>query len=67
MSELASPLSRVLLRIVVWYFIGRGYNVNPDLAIDPDVQVVAYYCILGGIWLLTEAWWALARKYGWAQ
>lgn len=65
MSEIAGPLTRVLLR-----YVGAALITKAGLSIDvtdPDVMQVAEM----GIGLLCsvacEGWWALARKNGWGR
>jgi len=66
-SQIAAPLSRVLLRYIVGALIVKGYSIDPATAENADVQAIAYYLIGGGLALLSEGWWYLARKYGWSQ
>ncbi|MDE5451344.1 hypothetical protein GWE18_00440 [Bradyrhizobium sp. CSA112] len=65
--DFAAPLSRVALRYVVGFLIAKGYQISPETATDPDLAQLAYFLIAGGLAMLSEGWWWLARKYGWAQ
>jgi hypothetical protein len=67
MDQIAGPLSRVGLRYLVGFLAARGYSVDPAVATDPEVQQLALFCIAGGLALISEGWWYLARKYGWGQ
>jgi hypothetical protein len=67
MGDLAGPLSRVGLRYVVGWLIAKGYSIDPATANDADIQALAYYLMGGGLAILSEGWWYLARRNGWAQ
>lgn len=63
MNDLAGPLSRVLLRYVGAALITKA-GLSFDVT-DPDVAQVAQFVVGAMVSVGTEAWWYLARKYGW--
>lgn len=59
------PVSRILLRYVAAALVAHGWLTPDDasmLAMDPDLQMM----VGAGIGAAVEAWFALAKKYGWA-
>jgi hypothetical protein len=65
MSEIAGPLTRVLLR-----YVGAALITKAGLSIDvtdPDVMTMAEFAIGGLLSVACEGWWALARKNGWGR
>ena len=65
--DVLAPLVRVALRYLAGILVARGYSISPDTLTDPDiVQVI---CFVAGTTcaLVSEGWWALARKHGWDQ
>lgn len=65
MSELAGPLTRVLLR-----YVGAALITKAGLAIDvtdPDVMTVAEMGVGLLCSVICEGWYALARKRGWER
>ncbi len=62
---LAGPLARVLLRYVAAGLMAKA-GVTLNLA-DPDIATVAEFFIGVAMSAGTEAWWYLARKYGWTN
>jgi len=64
-SELAGPLTRVLLR-----YVGAALITKAGLAIDvtdPDVMTVAEMGVGLLCSVICEGWYALARKRGWER
>ncbi|RTE91917.1 hypothetical protein [Bradyrhizobium sp. LVM 105] len=65
MSELAGPLTRVLLR-----YVGAALITKAGLSIDvtdPDVMTVAELGVGLLCSVICEGWYALARKRGWER
>lgn len=63
MSEIAGPLTRVLLR-----YVGAALITKAGLSLDvtdPDIQEVVVFVVGVACSVLSEGWWVLARKYGW--
>jgi hypothetical protein len=64
-SELAGPLTRVLLR-----YVGAALITKAGLSIDvtdPDVMAVAEIGVGLLCSVVSEGWYALARKRGWER
>ena len=57
-----------LVRIVLRYGVGGivGYQVGTQLAADPDVIAVATAATAMIVGAATEAFYWLAKRYGWA-
>lgn len=65
MNEIAGPLTRVLLRYAAGGLVAKaGLSIDVN---DPDVINVATMLIGGGLALISEAWWRIAKKNGWGQ
>ena len=65
MSELAGPLTRVLLR-----YVGAALVTKAGLSIDvsdPDVIAVAEMGVGLLCSVISEGWYAMARKRGWER
>lgn len=65
MSELAGPLTRVLLR-----YVGAALVTKAGLSIDvsdPDVMAVAEMGVGLLCSVISEGWYAMARKRGWER
>ena len=65
MSELAGPLTRVLLR-----YVGAAIVTKAGLSIDvsdPDVIAVAEMGVGLLCSVISEGWYAMARKRGWER
>lgn len=56
------------VRIALRYGVGAviGYEVGAQLAADPDVIAVATAASAAVVGFLTEGFYALAKKWGWA-
>lgn len=56
------------VRIILRYGVGAvvGYEVGSQLAADPDVIAVSTAVAAAAVGLITEGFYALARKLGWA-
>jgi hypothetical protein len=65
MLPVAAPLTRVLLRYVVGAWITKA-GIDLDVT-DPNVFEVANFLVAGGIGVLTEGWYAMARRKGWER
>lgn len=65
MSELAGPLTRVLLRYVGAALVTKA-GLSIDLS-DPDVMAVAEIGIGLMCSVISEGWYAMARKKGWER
>lgn len=55
-----SPLIRILLRMFGGIMIGAGFSENAVTDIVTDPELVGLLC-----WLISEAWYRAAKKYGW--
>lgn len=55
------------IRIVLRYGVGGiiGYKLGNQLAADPDVVAVATVGASAAVGLATEAFYALAKRFGW--
>jgi hypothetical protein len=63
------PIARILLRVLAGILIGKGWFAPEDanaLAADPEVAAFAEMAIGGAIWAATEAYYYLAKRWGWA-
>lgn len=65
MSELAGPLTRVLLRYVGAALITKA-GLSIDLT-DPDVITVAEMGVGLLVSVVCEGWYAMARRRGWER
>lgn len=56
------------VRIILRYGVGAvvGYEVGAQLAADPDVIAVSTAAAAAVVGLVTESFYALAKKWGWA-
>lgn len=57
------------IRIALRYGVGGvvGYEVGQNLAADPDVIAVVTVGASMAAGFITEAWYYLARKWGWSK
>lgn len=65
--DIGGPLARVILRYLAGILAAKGMTSQASLLSDPDfVQVASYLgaALCSGI---SEGWWYLARKKGWAN
>lgn len=63
MFAIAGPLTRVLLR-----YVGAALITKAGLSIDvtdPDFQEIAVFAVGAACSVVSECWWAIARKRGW--
>ena len=61
-----TPIIRIILRYGAGALVAKGYLTPTDasaLATDPDILLAAG-AILG---VVTEVWYALAKRFGWSQ
>jgi len=61
-----TPIIRIILRYGAGFLVAKGYLTPSDgtfLATDPDI-IMAAGAILG---VVTEGWYALATRLGWAR
>jgi hypothetical protein len=65
MLPLAAPLTRVLLRYAIGAWVTKA-GLDVDVS-DPNVFEVANFLVAGMLGVLTEGWYALARKKGWER
>lgn len=56
------------VRIILRYGVGAvvGYEVGSQLAADPDVIAVSTAVAAAVVGFITEGFYALAKKWGWA-
>lgn len=58
------PLSRILARVAAGVLIGAGWVSEGDVAgLDADMAEVIGYAL----WAATEAFYALAVRFGWRK
>jgi hypothetical protein len=58
------PFIRIGLRAVGWFLVGKGWASEQDVhsaLADPELEL-AIGAVLAAI---PEAWYALAKRYGW--
>jgi catabolite regulation protein CreA len=67
MTSLVAPIARILLRYVGGGLISAGVAISPETLSDPDVFQVTCFVVGVLCTAISEGWYALARKYGWAQ
>lgn len=65
-----SPLARIIVRYAAGFFVAKGLlpsETGATLAIDIDV--INYVDLALGISFaaISEGWYALARRFGWAK
>ncbi len=64
--DMIPVISRIILRYVSGALVAYGFiphDAGADLAMDPDLAVL----IGAGLGMLTEGFYALARRFGWAK
>jgi hypothetical protein len=64
--DMAPVIARILLRYASGALVAYGvlpHEVGAELAVDPDLVLVVGF----GIGALTEGFYALARRNGWAK
>lgn len=63
---MTSVLIRIGLRYGAAYLVARGFltdEAGAMMANDPDVEILIGICMGAA----AEAWYALARRFGWAK
>ena len=66
---LVAPIARILLRVGVGYLIAKAILTPDDgnmLVSDPDAAMLVELALSGLVWAVTESWYALAKRFGWA-
>jgi hypothetical protein len=63
--QIIGPIARVLLRYVGGALISAGFAISPNTLTDPDVLQVTCFLIGALCSVGSEAWYILAKKYGW--
>lgn len=66
---MTGPIARILLRVGSGYMIAGGWLPvdYSDLATDPDAVYIMEASVGSVIWTVTEVWYILANKFGWAK
>jgi hypothetical protein len=67
MADALAPLVRILLRWLGGFLIAKGLASSPDAFTDPDLVTVICFAVAGICGLVSEGWWALARRRGWSR
>lgn len=67
MTDALAPLVRILLRWLGGFLIAKGIASSPDAFTDPDLVSVACYALAAVCGLVSEGWYALARRRGWSR
>ena len=65
-----APVSRIVLRYVAGYLIAKGLidaDLGRQLAGDPDALAVVQIGVGVAAGALSEGWYWLARRFGWAK
>lgn len=64
---MTSVIIRILLRYIAALLVARGFlsPESSDFASDPDVVEVVQIALGAGIGIIVEAWYYLARRFGW--
>lgn len=60
-----TPIIRILLRVLAGFLVGKGFTEAQTLAGDPELIALVETGIGAIIWVATEAWYALAKRFGW--
>lgn len=55
-----APIVRILLRVFGGFLVGVGYSESTINDIVTDPELVGLLC-----WFVAEAWYRLAKRYGW--
>ncbi len=64
-----APIIRILMRYGIGALVTYGYLSADDggsISADPDIQFVAEMLLGAAAAALNEAWYAVAKKWGWA-
>lgn len=65
---MSGPIIRILLRVLSGFLIAKGWFAPETIgwiADDPDVIMVVNMAVGGVVWAATEAYYWMARKFGW--
>lgn len=63
------PISRILLRVLVGFLVAKAFLTPGDgnmIASDPEFAALIEGTLAGMIWAITEGWYWIAKKLGWA-
>lgn len=63
------PIARILLRVLAGFLIAKGWFAPDEInALVTDVEVVGLVemALAGTVWGATEAYYYLAKRWGWA-
>ena len=66
---MSAVVVRIALRWLAGFLVAKGWFAPEDglwLQTDPDVAMLGQMALGAGVGLLAEAWYAAARKLGWA-
>lgn len=67
MADVLAPLVRIPLRWLGGFLIAKGIASSPDAFTDPDPVTVICYVLTAVCGLISEGWWALARRHHWSR
>ena len=62
MIDAISPFIRIGLRVFGGFMIGKGYLSEADMWIFSDQELIGVLALL-----VSEGWYILAKKKGWAK
>jgi hypothetical protein len=62
--DVLAPLVRIALRYVAGALVAKGLNLDPA---DPDVVSLICWVLAIGFGVISESWYVLAKKMGWAR
>lgn len=62
-----APFIRIALRYLAGYFLARGWITDQSLFSDPEIVSSINFGLAALFGLVSEGWWYLAHKYGWAK
>ena len=69
-AAFAAIAARLALRYAAGFFVAKGLlapDVGPELANDVDLQAMIEVGIGLALTAAAEAWYGLARRFGWAK
>ena len=66
-ASILAPIVRILLRWLGGFLIAKGLAIDPREFADPDLVGAVCYAGAAICGAISEGWWLLARKCGWAQ
>lgn len=65
---MSAPVVRIILRWLAGILVAKGWFAPEDglwLQTDPDIAMIGQMALGFGVGLLAEAWYVVAKRFGW--